>query len=123
MKICSVCQRCYEDNVLSCIEENHHTFENDRSEGREIISGFRLDLLLESGISSKTYKATNTELNESCLIKIMTAPAMADGQKLNQQFLNEAQLIAAVNHPHLVHIYKFGILASGEFYLVTEEVG
>lgn len=122
MKVCSVCQRCYEDNVFSCIEENHHSFNDERPGNREIITGFRLDFLVKFDAASKTYKATNLRLNQPCIIKIITVSS-ADEQKLNRQFLNEAQLIADINHPNLVCVEQAGVLASGEFYIVTEDIG
>lgn len=123
MKVCSVCQRCYEDNVLSCIEENHNSFNDDHPGTCEIVSGFRLDSLLKCEATGKTYKATNLLLNEPCLIKIFTVSPVADQQKLTQQFLHEAQSIASLNHPNLVRIYKPGVLESGEFYVITEDTG
>jgi serine/threonine protein kinase len=122
MKICSVCQRCYEDDIFSCIKENHHAFADERPGSREIIKGFRLDSLLRSEATGKTYRATNLSLDEPCLIKIIN-PVITDGQKSNQQFLQEAQLMAALSHPNLVRVDKFGVLASNEFYLVTEDIG
>jgi serine/threonine protein kinase len=118
MKVCSVCQRCYEDEVVSCVEENHKSFDFERPGGREIINGFRLDSLLKSDATGKTYRAANIALDQSCLVKIMTAP---DDQGSKERFLEQAQLLAAVNHPNLVPVYQSGVLPSGELFVITEE--
>lgn len=122
MKVCSVCQRCYEDNVLSCIEQNHHSFSDDRPGNREIISGIRLDFLVKSDATGKTYKATNVDLNQNCSVKIITGVSATDRPELTRQFLNEAQLVVSLNHPNLVQIYQAGILENNEFYVITEEI-
>lgn len=118
MKVCSVCQRCYEDAVFSCTEENHEELAEARPGSREIVANHRLDFLIEQNQTGETYRATNTVVNQPCLIRIIAG----DEQKFNRQFLNEARLAAALIHPNVARLYESGTLEGGEFYVVTEEV-
>jgi serine/threonine protein kinase len=117
MKVCSVCQRCYEDAALCCPEENQESLVSQRMGSREIASGYRLDCLLESNEASESYRATNIPLNQSCIFRIFSARLDEQSQ---QQFLTESQAAAALNHPNLVCLLESGVLESGERYAVTE---
>jgi serine/threonine-protein kinase len=123
MKICSACRRCYEDTVLSCIEENHDSLIEARSGSREIISNYRLEFLLECDAVSETYAATNVLLNETCAVTIIDGNLTGIApQLLREQFQNEARTAAAIEHPNVVRVYESGVLESSEFYVVTEFV-
>jgi serine/threonine protein kinase len=118
MKVCSVCQRCYEDAVLSCPEENQDSLVFQRSGTREDVNGYRLDSLLginESG--GEIYKATSITLNQPCAIRILR-PNTDD--QFRERFLSEAQSVAALNHPNVIRLFDFGVLDEGDYYVVTE---
>lgn len=117
MKVCSVCQRCYEDAALCCPEENQESLVFQCTGSREIVSGYRLDCLLESNETGESYRATNISLNQSCIFRIFSARLDEQSQ---QQFLTEAQVAAALNHPNLVCLLESGVLESGERFVVTE---
>lgn len=79
MKVCSVCQRCYADSVLSCSEAHPEPLIEGRAGNREIIANYRLDFLRESSPLGETYHASNTILNKPYLIKII-APELFAGE-------------------------------------------
>lgn len=116
MKVCSFCQRCYEDSVASCTEEDHPALSGTRDGSCAMIAGYRLEVLLESGGRSETYRARHTNSGQSCFIKIL-----ADDEKNCEQFLHEAKIAAALFHPNVADVYETGALKSGEPYVVTEE--
>ncbi|MEP6903222.1 MAG: serine/threonine-protein kinase, partial [Actinomycetota bacterium] len=118
MKVCPVCQRCYENSVFSCSEINHEPLTKARSENCEIIANYRLEFLLESSPSGETYRAVNTILNKIYLIKIL-APELFD-ENLSKQFLRETQSLSAIIHPNVARVYESGALADGSLYVVTE---
>jgi serine/threonine protein kinase len=118
MKVCSVCQRCYDDSVLSCSEENHPALTAARAGTSESIANYRLEFLYESSHSGDTYRAVNTILNKPYLMKIL-APALFDA-KSKKQFLAEAQSLAAIIHPNVARVFESGSLADGSVYVVTE---
>jgi len=118
MKVCSVCQQCYEDEILSCSEENHGVLTQMREGSCEIIPNYHLEFLHESSATGETYRAVNTILKKTYFIKII-APATFD-EAAKKQFLRETQSLAAISHPNVARIYESGTLADGSLYAVTE---
>lgn len=118
MKICSVCQRCYEDEILSCIEEDHDRLITAQPRDLEIIPNYRLEFLHQTDAAGETYRVVNTILRKNYLIKII-APEMAD-ENARREFLREAQALSVVIHPNVTRVFESGTLANGSLYVVTE---
>lgn len=118
MKVCSVCQRCFEDSALSCSEENHDFLTEARAGNCEVIPNYRLEFLEESSATGETYRAANTILNKPYLVRIIAPEAFDDAAK--KQFLAEAQSLAAIIHPNVARVFESGSLADGSLFVVTE---
>ncbi|HEX8250017.1 MAG TPA: serine/threonine-protein kinase [Pyrinomonadaceae bacterium] len=116
MKVCSVCGQCYEDSTFSCIEENHPALSETRDGSREMIAGYRLDFLLESGVECELYRACHTASGKFCLVKIFAAR-----EENSPQILREAKLAAELSHPNVNYVYEIGTLKSSENFVVTAE--
>lgn len=123
MKVCSVCQRCFEDSAANCTEENHGSLIAARSGTREIVPNYRLDFLLERGATGEIYAATRIADGESCVVEFPAPGAPEETQNLREGFLNEAHAAASIIHPNLVRVYESGMLESGECFVVTEAGG
>lgn len=63
------------------------------------------------------YQARDSLLARPVVIKFLNAAA----SEANQHFLREAQLIARLSHPHIMHIYDVGE-QEGWGYLVLEYI-
>ena len=66
------------------------------------------------------YKARQKSLNRLVAIKIL-APERGHESRFAERFAREAEMLAKLNHPHIVTIHDFGETA-GLFYLVMEFV-
>jgi serine/threonine-protein kinase len=71
---------------------------------------YRIDTLVGSGGTGDVYKATDTRLNRTVAVKVLKGPDV-------DRIRHEAQVIAALNHPHICAIYDVG-----DGYLVMEYV-
>ncbi len=120
MKICSVCQRCYEDAAAVCIED-HGTLIAGRAGNREMISNYRLDSLLGRDAVGESYAATNIALDQPFVIKIIARNFIGETEK--RVFQREVQAAAVLDHPHLVRVYQSDSLDDGDFYIIRESVG
>ncbi len=116
MIVCSLCHRRYDDSVVSCAEAGHPPLSETRSGSPEMIAGYRLEYLLESGVKGDVYRARQTDCGQSCLIRILSVD-----EQDSQLFLDEAKLAVAVFHPNVVDIYEAGSLESGEVFVVAED--
>jgi eukaryotic-like serine/threonine-protein kinase len=56
------------------------------------------------GGMGEVYRATDTNLKRSVAIKVLPAAVAADAERL-ARFQREAELLAALNHPHITAIY------------------
>lgn len=120
MNICSVCQRCYEDAATICAEGNHGFLTAARAGGREIIAGYRLDVLLERDAPSETYRATHLASEKPVIINFVATDLARDPQSASQQIQNEMCSLAALNHPNVIRVYETGALENKELYAVME---
>ena len=115
MRICSHCRRCYDDQVDFCSESDHPSLSETRSGDCEAVMGYRIERLLESGLTGDVYRARQIECDQPCHIRIVSPK-----KRTGNQFLREAKHFAELFHPNLVDVYETGVLHSGEFYTVSE---
>src|SRR5688572_18221884 len=118
MKVCSTCQQCYDDIVSSCTESEHPELSEAREGNTQIIAGYRLETVLESGIKGETYRARRTDADQSCLIRILSGT-----EETKNQFLQDAKTAATIFNESIVDVYEAGSLESGEVFVVAEEPG
>lgn len=123
MKICSVCQRCYENETVNCVE-NHGILIAEPQISREMIKNFRLDLLLERDVVGESFMATHTVHDKRYVIKILNQNSITNaGEIACRQLGYEAQAAVELKHPNIAHLYEFGALDNGGFYTATEFSG
>lgn len=116
MRICSVCNICYEDAAVSCVEENHPLLPETREGDPEMIAGFRIERLAESNARGEIYSARQIECGRACLIKILPA-----NEAKQEHFLSEARSAAAIFHANVADVYDSGVLETGELFVVAED--
>ena len=116
MRICSDCQRCFDDSEVYCTEEAHPALSKLRDGGPDIIPGYRLDLFLGSDTRGENYYASETVSGGPCLISIISTD-----ETHSRQFLGEADLATAFCHPNAVDVYDTGYLDTGEVFVVSED--
>src|SRR5687768_5703314 len=118
MKVCAECGRCYDDSVDFCTERNHQELSRLRDGDPEMVAGYRLEYLLESGVRGETYRARQTQCGRSCLIRILSV-----NNSNSDQFWNEARIASAFFNPSVIDVYDLGSLQSGELFIVGEDAG
>jgi serine/threonine-protein kinase len=123
MKICSVCQRCYEDAAAFCPQENYDSLVAARSGSCEIIENYRVERLLERDATGDTYKAAQINSNEPCIVRFINTDSFGASQIERESILREMRAAATINHPSVNRVIETGALENGEFYFVSEAVG
>lgn len=123
MKICSVCQSCYEDTAAFCPRENYNSLVAARAGGCEIIENYRLDRLLERDAAGEMYEAVQISSSEPCIVRLTGGDSFGASQIERQDILREMRAAATINHPSVNRVIEAGALQNGEFYFVSEAVG
>jgi Tol biopolymer transport system component/tRNA A-37 threonylcarbamoyl transferase component Bud32 len=75
--------------------------------------------LIGAGGMSEVYRARDTKLNRDVALKVLSEQLAHDAERL-ARFTREAQTLAALNHPHIAHIY--GLEESGEVRALAMEL-
>ena len=79
-----------------------------------MLSGYRIESLIGTGVNCATYGARQMASGGRCLIRILSA-----GDS-DEEFLREAKLASAFFHPNVVDVYDAGALEDGEVFVVSE---
>lgn len=82
------------------------------------IGNYRLITLLGSGGFGSVYRGEHTILS-GCVAAIKILHTYLDSVEERNQFIQEAQLLANMQHPHILHIFDVGV-DNGIPYLVAE---
>src|SRR5438477_2210452 len=85
----------------------------------EAISHYRILSKLGAGGMGEVYLAQDTKLDRKVALKILPAEVAANRDRM-ERFVREAKAAAALNHPHIAHIYEIG--ESGSIPTVREGV-
>jgi eukaryotic-like serine/threonine-protein kinase len=120
MRECVACKQCFPPTQQACpecfvelvtIEAIPHLI-NDR---------YRLDRIVNRGVSSAFFAAFDLESDQQVAVKIIRPSAMAD-PRARDRFSQEAELAASFKHPAVAEVYAFGILPDASAYVVCEYV-
>jgi serine/threonine protein kinase len=84
--------------------------QGDTSANASLIPNTRLDhyeirSLLGKGGMGEVYLAEDLRLHRKVALKILPAAVAADRDRM-RRFMQEAMAAAALNHPHIAHIYE-----------------
>lgn len=82
------------------------------------LSSYRGLRLIARGGMADVYRAEDPTQSRPVAIKVLPASMAADEQ-FRRRFLREAQAVAGLNHPNIVHLYNFGE-EKGTYFIVME---
>ncbi|MBC8098697.1 MAG: serine/threonine protein kinase [Armatimonadetes bacterium] len=85
-----------------------------------VLDGYRIDRLLGQGGMARVYRGIDDKLNRYVAIKIID-PKSGNNAEYRKRFEAEARAIAALRHPNIVGIYRFGD-DNGLYYMVMEHI-
>ncbi len=90
--------------------------------GGELFGPFRVLRLIGKGGMGAVYLAERVEgdFSQQVALKLL-APHLVD-EKFAERFRAERQVLASLNHPHIVRLLDGGVGAKGEPYLATEYI-
>ena len=86
----------------------------------EMLGPYRIERRLGGGGMGVVFEATDTVLQRKVAVKVIS-PHLADDPVFRARFTREAQGQAALDSPHVVHVYAHGE-ADGRLYIATQLV-
>jgi len=75
--------------------------------GRVLVSRYRLLAPIGAGTSGRVYLADDVRLRRRVAVKVLQ-PGLGDDAGFVRRFRSEAQLAAALHHPHVMAVYDWG---------------
>ena len=126
MRECPRCERCYEDDVLVCPEEQTKT--KTTLPGSTLLHRrYRLDKRLGRGAMGQVYLARDENLLVRRVAVKTIRPDVLSDEDLQEgeaiaRFEREARTAASVQHPNVIDVTDFGKSDEGVFFLVMEYV-
>ena len=73
------------------------------------IAGYRIESLIAKGGMATVYRAIQESLNRPVALKVMN-PMLADAAEYAERFVNEATILAALNHNNIITIHDVGMV-------------
>jgi serine/threonine protein kinase len=126
MRECPRCERCFEDDVLLCPEDQTKT--KATLPGTTLLNRrYRLDKRLGRGAMGQVYLARDENLiTRRVAVKtvrpdVLTDEDLQEGEAI-ARFEREARTAASIQHPNVVDVTDFGKSDEGVFFLVMEYV-
>ncbi len=118
VRICPACRRCYPRETAACPRDDSPLAPPETIPFR-IEEKYEMKQLLGRGGMGSVFLATQKSLARPVAIKILLAHLLHD-RDIRARFEREARVVAQLRHPAIVTVYDFGVLASGNAYLVME---
>lgn len=126
MRECPRCESCYEDDVVTCPQDEAHT--KHTLPGPRLLSArYLLEKRLGRGAMGQVYLARDQNLvTRRVAIKtvrpdILSDEMLQEGEAI-ARFEREARAAASIRHPNVVDVTDFGKSPEGVFFLVMEYV-
>src|SRR5256886_10012202 len=126
MRECPRCEKCFEDDMLVCHEDQAKT--KTTLPGTTLLnSRYRLAKRLERGAMGQVYLARDENLLVRRVAVKTIRPDVLSDEDLQEgeaiaRFEREARTAASIQHPNVIAVTDFGKSDEGVFFLVMEYV-
>ena len=90
---------------------------DDRLTAPEQVGGYRVVRRIGRGGMSTIYLAENMHLRRPVALKVLD-PELAENATFRQRFVQESQIVAALDHPHIVRVFDQRVLAERKLRLL-----
>lgn len=80
---------------------------------------YRIESLVAKGSMGVIYRATQQSIDRAVAIKVMHGYLVSDEESM-KRYHKEAKAASRLNHPNITTIFDFGVLASGQPYIVMD---
>ena len=89
-------------------------------EGQLVDGLYRIVSEIGRGAHGTVFKAIDEVLHREVALKIVNDSVLLSNPQLQRRFQKEAKVLSTLDHPHVVQIFRTGLLADNSPYLVME---
>jgi serine/threonine protein kinase len=86
----------------------------------EFLGRYRIEKVVAKGGYGVVYRAWDEQLNRSVAVKVLNTDSVSPD--LHHRFLEEARIVAGLDHSNIVPVYDIGQFNSGQYYIVSRLV-
>jgi tRNA A-37 threonylcarbamoyl transferase component Bud32/tetratricopeptide (TPR) repeat protein len=124
-KFCPRCAKKFAatDDAVNCPDDSVELLpvKQDPLIGVTVADQYEIIEVIGSGGWSVVYRARDIRLQRIVAFKVLRTDLVSTADKI-QRFEKEARLASSFSHPHICTIFDYGILPSGQPYLVLEHL-
>lgn len=124
-KFCPRCAKKFAatDDSVNCPSDGVELLpvKQDPLIGMMVAQQYQIQEVIGSGGWSVVYRARDVRLQRIVAFKVLRTDLVSTADKI-QRFEKEARLASSFSHPHICTIFDYGILPSGQPYLVLEHL-
>src|SRR5207253_5629864 len=121
MKLCLVCHLNFTDEQQTCPKDNVNLvpLAQDPLIGSVIQDRYKIESVIGKGSMGLVYKASQELIGREVAIKVLHSHLISDGESL-KRFHQQARAASRLNHPHIITLYDYGVLPTGQPYIVMD---
>jgi serine/threonine protein kinase len=123
VKICLACNREFKEAGLNLCPHDGTSLialkNEDEFLGKTLANTYYVTEKIGQGGMGVVYKANHQMLDRIVAIKMLQAELIADEMSV-KRFNQEAKAASCLSHPHIITLFDFGVLPSGQPFLVME---
>src|ERR671915_862487 len=121
MKECSVCLRCFPDQVNHCPGDGE-LLKNSLHGDTVLDERYQLEKRLGQGGMGIVFKARHVFLKTHHAVKVILPDLVGNDPSLVTRFRQEAMAAAAIRHPNTISVTDYGVTRGTMPFLVMEFV-
>src|SRR4029078_10797989 len=87
--------------------------------GSTIQDRYKIESIIGKGSMGIVYKASQELIGREVAIKVLHGHLVSDGESL-KRFHQQARAASRLNHPHIITLYDYGVIPSGQPYIVMD---
>jgi len=120
VRVCPRCHTRFPTGERFCLHDSAVLVEEEDIERLgTTVGNYRLDKILGRGGMGTVYSGEHVYIRKQVAVKVLH-PQFARYPEAVNRFLREARAASSINHPNIVDVTDFGVLADGLVYFVME---
>src|SRR5271170_8139995 len=121
MKLCLSCHIEFSDDMDVCPKDNVQlvTLSEDPLIGATLQDRYKIESVIGRGAMGVVYKASQEVIGRDVAVKVLHTHLVDDNDAL-KRFHQQAKAASRLNHPHIITLYDYGVIAGGQPYIVMD---